>query len=233
MCQPNKISNIDGPKDIVYYEQYIRYTELQVFSRPLIPSREFYFLRYCKQHVEGMWAVVDVFVDVLRDSPPPSLVMRCHRRPSGYLIQDMANDCSKIYSELQVLSHPLIPTREFYFLRYCKQHVEGMWAVVDMFIDVLRDSPPPSLVLMRCRRRPSRYLIQDIANDCSKVSHAKQFFVRCLYVALCTLIYTSANQLLETSTNLSFLYNNPDHSNVSYATCSYNFNIFGYLNHQY
>jgi homeobox-leucine zipper protein len=34
-----------------------------------------------------------------------------------------------MYAELQVLS-PLVPTREIYFLRYCKQHAEGVWAVV-------------------------------------------------------------------------------------------------------
>ncbi len=72
-----------------------------------------------------------------------------------------------MYSELQVLS-PLVPTRELYFLRYCKQHAEGVWAVVDVSVDSLRDNPPPSL--MRCRRRPSGMLIQDTGNGYSKVT---------------------------------------------------------------
>jgi homeobox-leucine zipper protein len=62
---------------------------------PLVPTREIYFLRYCKQHAEGVWAVVDVSVDSLRDNPPPSL-MRCRRRPSGMLIQDTQNGYCKV-----------------------------------------------------------------------------------------------------------------------------------------
>ncbi|KAF2304989.1 hypothetical protein GH714_000929 [Hevea brasiliensis] len=34
-------------------------------------------------------------------------------------------------AEFQVPS-PLVPTREIYFVRYCKQHVDGTWAVVDV-----------------------------------------------------------------------------------------------------
>ncbi len=72
-----------------------------------------------------------------------------------------------MYAELQVLS-PLVPTRELYFLRYCKQHAEGVWAVVDVSVDSLRDNPPPSL--MRCRRRPSGVVIQDTPNGYAKVT---------------------------------------------------------------
>lgn len=72
-----------------------------------------------------------------------------------------------MYAELQVLS-PLVPTREIYFLRYCKQHAEGVWAVVDVSVESLRDNPPPSL--MRCRRRPSGILIQDTPNGYAKVT---------------------------------------------------------------
>lgn len=73
---------------------------------------------------------------------------------------------SQMYAELQLLS-PLVPTREIYFLRFCKQHGEGVWAVVDVSVDSLRDNPPPSL--MRCRRRPSGYLVQEMPNGGSKV----------------------------------------------------------------
>ncbi|KAK7257530.1 hypothetical protein RIF29_31570 [Crotalaria pallida] len=65
--------------------------ELQVPS-PLVPTRESYFVRYCKQHVEGTWAVVDVSLDNLRPSPSA----RCRRRPSGCLIQELPNGYSKV-----------------------------------------------------------------------------------------------------------------------------------------
>lgn len=65
--------------------------EFQVPS-PLVPTRETLFVRYCKQHSDGTWAVVDVSLDSLRPSP----VLRCRRRPSGCLIQEMPNGYSKV-----------------------------------------------------------------------------------------------------------------------------------------
>ncbi|KAG0471381.1 hypothetical protein HPP92_015927 [Vanilla planifolia] len=65
---------------------------LQVVPSPLVPTRESYFVRYCKQHPDGTWAVVDVSLDSLR----PSLFMRSRRRPSGCLIQEMPNGYSKV-----------------------------------------------------------------------------------------------------------------------------------------
>ncbi|XP_020270114.1 LOW QUALITY PROTEIN: homeobox-leucine zipper protein ROC2 [Asparagus officinalis] len=65
--------------------------EFQVPS-PLVPTRESLFVRYCKQHGDGTWVVVDVSLDSLRPSP----VLRCRRRPSGCLIQEMPNGYSKV-----------------------------------------------------------------------------------------------------------------------------------------
>eukprot|EP01018_Ginkgo_biloba_P009887 Gb_18862 [translate_table: standard] len=72
----------------------VMYAEFQVPS-PLVPTRENYFVRYCKQHPDGIWAVVDVSLDSLRGNPPPSM-LRCRRRPSGCLIQEMPNGYSKV-----------------------------------------------------------------------------------------------------------------------------------------
>ncbi|PWA62465.1 homeobox-leucine zipper protein MERISTEM L1 [Artemisia annua] len=65
--------------------------EYQVPS-PLVPTRENYFVRYCKQHSDGTWAVVDVSLDNLRTSS----ISRCRRRPSGCLIQELPNGYSKV-----------------------------------------------------------------------------------------------------------------------------------------
>ncbi|KAI3680563.1 hypothetical protein L6452_35336 [Arctium lappa] len=65
--------------------------EYQVPS-PLVPTRENYFVRYCKQHSDGTWAVVDVSLDNLRSSS----ISRCRRRPSGCLIQELPNGYSKV-----------------------------------------------------------------------------------------------------------------------------------------
>ncbi|RZC31642.1 homeobox-leucine zipper protein MERISTEM L1-like isoform X2 [Glycine soja] len=66
-------------------------SEFQVAS-PLVPTRENYFVRYCKQQPDGIWAVVDVSLDNLR----PSTISRSRRRPSGCLIQELPNGYSKV-----------------------------------------------------------------------------------------------------------------------------------------
>ncbi|PIN06274.1 hypothetical protein CDL12_21174 [Handroanthus impetiginosus] len=68
-------------------------------------------------------------------------------------------------AEFQVPS-PLVPVRDSYFVRYCKQHMEGTSAVVDVSFDHLQCSPPP----VTCRRRPSCVVVQDMRNGYSKVT---------------------------------------------------------------
>lgn len=70
--------------------------EFQVPS-PLVPIRENFFLRYCKQHDDGTWAVVDVSLDSLRPSPVPP----CRRRPSGCLIKELPNGYTQVTTLLK------------------------------------------------------------------------------------------------------------------------------------
>ncbi|BFG21868.1 hypothetical protein CerSpe_081410 [Prunus speciosa] len=86
----------------------LMHAELQVLS-PLVPVREVNFLRFCKQHAEGVWAVVDVSVDTIRDTSGAPTFMNCRRLPSGCVVQDMPNGYSKVtwvehaeYDESQV-----------------------------------------------------------------------------------------------------------------------------------
>ncbi|XP_020401599.1 homeobox-leucine zipper protein ROC7 isoform X3 [Zea mays] len=64
---------------------------------PLVPTRECQFLRYCKQHTDGSWAVVDVSVEgqLLRTGSRQGRG-RGRRRPSGCLIQEMPNGYSRV-----------------------------------------------------------------------------------------------------------------------------------------
>ncbi|XP_031494535.1 homeobox-leucine zipper protein ANTHOCYANINLESS 2-like [Nymphaea colorata] len=73
----------------------LMHAELQVLS-PLVPTREVRFLRFCKQHAEGVWAVVDVSIDSIRESPTTAGYMSCRRLPSGCVVQDMPNGYSKV-----------------------------------------------------------------------------------------------------------------------------------------
>lgn len=74
------------------------YEELHVMS-PVVPTREFCFLRYCRQIERGLWAIADISVDLqqhdARFGAPPS---RSCRLPSGCLIADMADGSSKVLS---------------------------------------------------------------------------------------------------------------------------------------
>eukprot|EP00252_Welwitschia_mirabilis_P021478 TRINITY_DN5523_c0_g2_i1.p1 TRINITY_DN5523_c0_g2~~TRINITY_DN5523_c0_g2_i1.p1 ORF type:complete len:813 (-),score=76.00 TRINITY_DN5523_c0_g2_i1:921-3359(-) len=74
-----------------------------------------------------------------------------------------------MHAELQVLS-PLVPLREVYFLRFCKQHAEGLWAVVDVSLNTFPDPSEHRQQLIKCRRFPSGCLIQEISSASSKVT---------------------------------------------------------------
>ncbi|VAI71883.1 unnamed protein product [Triticum turgidum subsp. durum] len=43
------------------------YEQLQ-FMTPAVPTREFSFLRYCRQIDQGMWAIADVSADMQREA---------------------------------------------------------------------------------------------------------------------------------------------------------------------
>ncbi|KAM7250931.1 hypothetical protein ACFE04_022814 [Oxalis oulophora] len=69
----------------------LMYEELQVLS-PLVSTREFYILRHCQQIEQGLWAIVHVSCEIPQATPQH----RCHRLPSGCLIQDMPNGYAKV-----------------------------------------------------------------------------------------------------------------------------------------
>ncbi|KAI4304590.1 hypothetical protein MLD38_040077 [Melastoma candidum] len=72
----------------------LMFGELQVLS-PLLPTREFYFLRHCKRVEPGLLAIVDVSYDLSRFDQFSS---QSHsvKLPSGCLIQDLPSGYSKV-----------------------------------------------------------------------------------------------------------------------------------------
>ncbi|KAK1392734.1 Homeobox-leucine zipper protein ANTHOCYANINLESS 2 [Heracleum sosnowskyi] len=80
--------SIDGALQLMH-------AEIQVIS-PLVPTRQVRFLRFCKQHGDGVWAVVDVSIDVIQEVPNGQTFMHCRRLPSGCVVQDMPDGYSKI-----------------------------------------------------------------------------------------------------------------------------------------
>ncbi|XP_039000174.1 homeobox-leucine zipper protein ANTHOCYANINLESS 2-like [Hibiscus syriacus] len=69
--------------------------EFHVLS-PLAPARRQRFIRFCKQHSEGVWIMVDVSIDTTRDAADKYAFLNCRRLPSGFVIQDLDNKYSKI-----------------------------------------------------------------------------------------------------------------------------------------
>ncbi|KAE8719731.1 Homeobox-leucine zipper family protein [Hibiscus syriacus] len=87
--------------------------EFQVLS-PLVPIRRVPFLRFCKRHSDGVWAVVDVSIDSC-NAANPQMFANSRRLPSGCIIQDMDNKHTKVtwveHSEYDesTIHHLLLP----------------------------------------------------------------------------------------------------------------------------
>ncbi|XP_026660364.2 homeobox-leucine zipper protein GLABRA 2 isoform X2 [Phoenix dactylifera] len=97
-CMVSKASTID----VIYNENgesgdgtiQLMFAELQMLT-PIVPTREFYFVRYCKQLSPEKWAIVDVSVDKIEENIDASLA-KCRKRPSGCVIEDQANGHCKV-----------------------------------------------------------------------------------------------------------------------------------------
>nr|CAB3474326.1 unnamed protein product [Digitaria exilis] len=74
----------------------LMFAEVQMLA-PLVPTREFHFLRHCKKLTADKWAVVDVSVDdVEPDAQTSSTPRRCFRKPSGCVIEEQTNGRCKV-----------------------------------------------------------------------------------------------------------------------------------------
>ncbi|OMO96180.1 hypothetical protein CCACVL1_05054, partial [Corchorus capsularis] len=67
----------------------LMYAQMHILS-PFVAHREFYFLRHCQQIKTGLWVIVDVSYTVIEES-----TSQCWKLPSGCMIQEMPNGCSK------------------------------------------------------------------------------------------------------------------------------------------
>lgn len=74
------------------------FTELQMLT-PMVPTREFYYVRYFKQLSPDRWAVTDISVDKIKEDIDANLV-KFKKRPSGCIIEDKGNGHCKVSSYL-------------------------------------------------------------------------------------------------------------------------------------
>ena len=70
------------------------YEEMHILS-PLVPPREFFFLRYCQQVEPSVWVIADVSFDHMKEDTPDDHT-RAWRRPSGCMIQALPNGASRV-----------------------------------------------------------------------------------------------------------------------------------------
>ncbi|KAJ8755997.1 hypothetical protein K2173_024542 [Erythroxylum novogranatense] len=97
-CLISKAANVyvicsgDGPNRNGAVQ--LMFAEMQMMT-PLVPTREVYFVRHCKQLSPEKWAIVDVSIDKVEDNIDASLV-KCRKRPSGCIIEDKSNGHCKV-----------------------------------------------------------------------------------------------------------------------------------------
>ncbi|KAL2521930.1 Homeobox-leucine zipper protein HDG11 [Forsythia ovata] len=79
--------SLDGSVSLMYEKMHI--------LSPLVPAREFFFIRYCRQLNSKMWIMVDVSYEFIKEfqdaSSSPSWKL-----PSGCMIEDMSNGKSTV-----------------------------------------------------------------------------------------------------------------------------------------
>ncbi|CAN8240612.1 unnamed protein product [Cochlearia groenlandica] len=81
-------SRIDGATQLMF-------GEMQLLT-PVVPAREVYFVRSCRQLSHDKWAIVDVSVSMEDEDDKEASLVKCQKRPSGCIIEDSSNGHSKV-----------------------------------------------------------------------------------------------------------------------------------------
>ncbi|KAI5055598.1 hypothetical protein GOP47_0029575 [Adiantum capillus-veneris] len=160
-------STTGAPLECIDHDVYVQQFPRGIGPTPLGLHSE--STRHTGLVIMNSTSLVETLMDVGRWAEMfPSIISRVHTVEilSTGIAGTFDGAIQLMYSEFQ-LPTPLVPTRENYFLRYSKR-VDHLWVVVDVSIDSLRGNPPPSL--LRCRRRPSGCVIEEMPSGYSKVT---------------------------------------------------------------
>ncbi|KAF3443703.1 hypothetical protein FNV43_RR13393 [Rhamnella rubrinervis] len=165
MGEPLWMTSLDGTTTVLNEEEYIR-----TFPRGIGPKPTGFKCEASRESADVIMNHINL-VEILMDVGQWSTVFSgivSSASTLEVLSTGVAGNCNGalqvMTAEFQVPS-PLVPTRDSYYVRYCKQHTDGTWAVVDVSLDNLRPSPA-----VRCRRRPSGCIIQEMPNGYSRVT---------------------------------------------------------------
>ncbi|CAN6861059.1 unnamed protein product [Brassica oleracea] len=163
--EPLWVKSLDGERDELNHEEYMR-TFSSTKPNGLVTEAS----RTSGMVIINSLALVEKLMDSDRWTEMfPCIVARSTTTDviSGGMAGTRNGAIQLMNAELQVLS-PLVPVRNVNFLRFCKQHAEGVWAVVDVSIDTVRENSGGSTVVIR--RLPSGCVVQDMSNGYSKVT---------------------------------------------------------------
>ncbi|KAK6142850.1 hypothetical protein DH2020_023198 [Rehmannia glutinosa] len=168
--EPIWLRSLEGGREVLNHEEYLR-----TFT-PCIGMKPNGFVTEASRE-SGMVIINGLaLVETLMDSNKWAEMFPCiiARTTTTDVISDGMGGTRNgalqlMHAELQVLS-PLVPVREVNFLRFCKQHAEGVWAVVDVSIDAIRETSSGGPTYPSCRRLPSGCVVQDMPNGYSKVT---------------------------------------------------------------
>ncbi|KAL8153159.1 hypothetical protein V2J09_010919 [Rumex salicifolius] len=170
--EPLWVTSVETGRDILNYDEYVKeFTGGQSSSSSnQRPKRSIEASRDSGVVFVDLPRLVESFMDLNQWKEMfPCLISKAE-------IVDVINNCEGpnrdgavqlMFAEMQMLT-PLVPTREVYFVRYCKQLSPEQWAIVDVSIDKVGDSIDVSLI--KCRKRPSGCIIEDKANGHCKVT---------------------------------------------------------------
>uniref|UniRef100_A0A5B7CAW4 Homeobox-leucine zipper protein HDG2 n=1 Tax=Davidia involucrata TaxID=16924 RepID=A0A5B7CAW4_DAVIN len=161
MGEPLWMPLADGSSYVLNEDEYFRTFPIRIGSKPIEASRETAVVIMNHNNLVEILMDVNQWLNVFSGIVSRAMILEVLSTGVG----GNYNGALQVMSaEFQVPS-PLVPTRECYFVRYCKRHVDGTWAVADVSLDNLCPNP-----LVRCRRRPSGCLIQEMPNGYSKVT---------------------------------------------------------------
>ncbi|KAI4355626.1 hypothetical protein L6164_004379 [Bauhinia variegata] len=168
MGEPLWVRSVETGREILNYDEYVKEFSAENLSN-LRPKRSIEASRETGVVFMDLPRLVQSFIDVNQWKEMfPCLVSKA-ATVDVICNGEGANRNGAVqlmFAELQMLT-PMVPTREVYFVRYCKQLNAERWAIVDVSIEKVEDNIDASLV--RCRKRPSGCIIEDKSNGHCKV----------------------------------------------------------------
>ncbi|XP_038717571.1 homeobox-leucine zipper protein GLABRA 2-like isoform X2 [Tripterygium wilfordii] len=166
--EPLWIRSLETGREILNYDEYVKEFKVEHSSNEM-PRRSIEASRETGVAFVDLPKLVQSFMDVnqwkemfpciISKAATVDLISNGEGATKNGAVQLM-------FAELQTLT-PMVPTREVYFVRYCKQLSAEQWAIVDVSVDKVEDNIDASL--LKCRKRPSGCVIEDKSNGHCKV----------------------------------------------------------------